>query len=351
MSEPGPAPSYLSPIASIAEPVYRAAIAKRNRAFDRGKRVSTASIPVISIGNLSVGGTGKTPVVMHVVLLLRELWKSPGIAMRGYKASPGALSDEQAEYLDRLPSVPIVANPDRVSGVKKLAGKLGADCAVLDDGFQHRFIARDLDVVLIDATRSPFNDRCLPAGWLREPVSSLDRAGAVVVTRADRVSEARLNELVAQIEAQTGKPPTAITTHTWEGLTVAADGVIRDANSLNGARVLVACAIGNPLAFVNQVSAAGAEVAMRVVKRDHHQWSKADAAALIERASKSDIDALLVTHKDWVKLREVIAEDDPILSKTLYPRVGIGFIEGAKALRKLIALAVRAPDESGAGPA
>ncbi len=307
-------------------------------------------MPVISIGNLSVGGTGKTPMVMHVVRQLREFWRSPGIAMRGYKAVPGALSDEQAEYLDRLPNVPVVANPDRAAGVKKLKDKLGADCAVLDDGFQHRLLARDLDVVLIDATRSPFDDRCLPAGWLREPVSSLSRADAIVVTRADRVSEARLNELVAKIQSQTGKPPTAIATHTWDGLAVAADGTLRDVSSLAGARVLIACAIGNPDAFIKQASAAGAEVVGRIIKRDHHQWAPDDAKRLLAQAEQDRPDALLVTHKDWVKLRCVIPEGDPILSTLVYPRVGIGFLDGARTLRKLIAQAVQAPDESSPHP-
>lgn len=344
MSDPGPGPRALAPFARLLEPGYRFAVARRNSAFDRGKNVRSAGVPVISIGNLSVGGTGKTPMVMHVARQLKELWRSPGIAMRGYGPKQAGVSDEQQEYADRLTGVPVVANPDRVAGVRTLVKTHRVDCAILDDGFQHRFLARDLDLVLVDATRSPFVDRCLPAGWLREPVSSLSRADAVVVTRADKTSEARLNELKSNIERVTGAPPVALATHAWEGLTVGSDGGVREVTALNGARVVAACAIGNPEAFLRQVRAAGAEIVERDVRRDHHDWTAEDATALASLAEGAD--ALLITHKDWVKLRRVIPEDSGLLAKVLVPRLGIGFIEGARALKKLIAMAVLPPDDS-----
>jgi len=331
MSSRGPLPTAFAPFAFAAEPLYRFVVGRRNRAFDQGKRVSQTGVPVISIGNLSVGGTGKTPMVMHAARELRDLWKSPGIAMRGYAAKQGKPSDEQAEYADRLPGVPVVANPDRVAGIKSLVKKHQVDCAILDDGFQHRFVARDLDIVLIDATQSPFDDRCLPAGWLREPVASLARADAIVITRADRVDAHAIDRLRSHIERATGKPPTAITSHAWDGLVSGDDGNVRDVSSLKGTSVVLACAIGNPDALAQQLESTGADVRTTVAQRDHHDWSSHDANHLGSLLDKHRADSLIVTHKDWVKLREVIPESSELRARILYPRLGIHFIEGADA--------------------
>ncbi|MEZ6211709.1 MAG: tetraacyldisaccharide 4'-kinase [Phycisphaerales bacterium] len=193
-----PLPALGTPL----EPLYRAAVNKRNRDFDNGRRIAKLPIPVVSVGNISVGGTGKTPMVRWIVNTLRDLGANPGIAMRGYGRKHAGVSDEQQEHADRMPDTPIAANPDRVAAIHTLIEQHRADCAVLDDGFQHRFAARDLDIVLIDATRSPFADRCLPAGWLREPVESLARAHAIVITRSTLIEPHALSQLDRQLRAR-----------------------------------------------------------------------------------------------------------------------------------------------------
>ncbi len=151
--------------------------------------------------NLSVGGTGKTPMVMHVLRVLLERGYRPCVAMRGYSKSKDGAADETDAYRRAFPEVPIMAQPDRIAGLRSLLERTPAekqfDRVVLDDGFQHRQIARDLDVVLIDATpgRSVFADRLLPAGWLRERVGSLARASAVVLTHAELASREHIDAL------------------------------------------------------------------------------------------------------------------------------------------------------------
>ncbi len=184
-------------------------MARRNRRFDAGHGVVTLDRPVISVGNLSTGGTGKTPMTMRVVQWLREAGHAPAIAMRGYRAGPEG-SDEALLYQEAFAGMPIVAQANRIDGLLQLfaqeegdgeAGSAPArartDVVVLDDGFQHRQIARQFDLVLIDATRDPFADALLPAGWLREPAASLRRAHAVVLTHAES-ADARWLEAIRE---------------------------------------------------------------------------------------------------------------------------------------------------------
>ena len=144
--------------------------------------------PVISIGNLTLGGTGKTPMVQHAASVLMDAGHRPAIVLRGYGARRGEDSDEAMEHRAALPGVPVMAQPDRVAALATLRRTHPeVDVVLLDDGFQHRFVKRCSDIVLIDARRVLDEERVLPAGRLREPLASLARATDVVVTHADRV--------------------------------------------------------------------------------------------------------------------------------------------------------------------
>jgi tetraacyldisaccharide 4'-kinase len=323
--QPPPVPMGLG---RLVEPVYRAVVARRNRAFDAGTGVVRLSVPVVSIGNLSVGGTGKTPMVMSVCRWLRHAERRPIIAMRGYKKRDGEASDEQAEYEATITGVRVVAQPDRVAGLTPLLAEGAGDCVVLDDGFQHRRIARDADIVLIDATRSPFVDRCLPAGWLREPTEALRRATAVVLTHTEAATPAMLEELRRQVEVAHGKPPIAEARHAWDAIV---QGATRhDPSWLAGKRVIVACGIGNPSAFVAMAHAAGAQIVGSDVRADHHAWSARDAAELEDMARRTNAEVVLVSQKDWVKLRAVAAAGGVPVA---YPALTMRFDRGAEALR------------------
>jgi tetraacyldisaccharide 4'-kinase len=309
-------PPIPAPLGLIAEPFYRAAVAWRNRAFDASRGVTRLSVPVFSVGNLSVGGSGKTPMVMRIVEWLRAAGHRPAIAMRGYRAVPGRMSDEEAEYRNRFLDVPIVAQPDRLAGLKPILDAGQADCVVLDDGFQHRYIARDLDIVLVDATRSPFEDRCLPAGWLREPVESLERAGIVVLTHAEAVTESEISNLKSQISNLISPTPVFTARHVWTSLRIAGapDAPIE---WLRGRPVIVACGIGNPAAFIAAVRSAGAIMPGAVERRDHHEWNRADIEEVRGRLGRSPEAWVVTTEKDWVKLNRLDLTGLPIARPVL----------------------------------
>jgi tetraacyldisaccharide 4'-kinase len=318
------------------EPVYRAAVARRNRAFDAGRGVERLGVPVISIGNLSVGGTGKTPMVMWVVERARDRGMRPAIAMRGYGAKRDGVSDEQAEYAARFPEVVIVAQPDRLAGLRRRAGAY--DCVVLDDGFQHRRIARDLDIVLMDATRDGLADRCLPAGWLREPVESVARADAVVFTRADLVEEDEVDRMERRVRVLAPGAVIGHAAHRWTGLVVedAARGSRDEGVAwLTGKRVVLACGIGHPEALALQVERAGATIVQREFLRDHALWTGGEISRV--GAAARDADAVIVTEKDWVKLRgRDLGWGVPVVR----PRVAMDLGASAVALGALVDRAI-----------
>jgi len=293
---------------------------RRSRRFDRGVGVERIDRPVISVGNLSAGGTGKSPVVRWVVRLLQEHGYRPAIAMRGYKAEPGQPSDEQAEHAGALPGVPIVARPDRIAGLRALfetdEGR-GVDCVVLDDGFQHRRLARDLDIVLIDATRPPDRDALLPRGFLREPIDALGRADAVVITRSGLVGADELRRVVDSIAPSISEGvPIVAAAEEWGSVAChraggdgRAEPEIVEAGSLRGKRLVVCCAIGNPDAFVRFAQQRGVEVVGSVVLGDHASYGAGEVERVVRAAGDGACDGVLTTGKDWVKLSRVWAGD------------------------------------------
>ncbi len=292
--------------ASLIEPIYTGVVAARNRRYDAGRGVRRAHVPVVSIGNLTTGGTGKTPMAVFIVQRLLDLGCRPAVLTRGYKAGRAQTSDEATLLAEILPGVPVILNPDRVAGAAQVQRDHAmVDVLVLDDGFQHRRLARDVDLVLIDATCPFGHGRLLPRGMLREPVNSLRRATAVLVTHAERIDAETLAALDQRIAEANGKPPTAHFAHAWAAVEDA-DGNPIDAS---GRRIVAACAVGNPAAFFDE-AASRADVVARGAFGDHHDYSTDDLRHLTALARQHHAEALLVTEKDWVKLRPLLADAD-----------------------------------------
>lgn len=239
--------------------------------------------PVLSVGNLTFGGTGKTPFVIHACRELARRGRRAAILSRGYRALGPQGNDEALVIARHLSDVPHALDPDRYAAGLRLAGDV--DIFVLDDGFQHLPLWRDADVVLVDATDPFGGGRCPPAGRLREPVAALGRATLVVLTRADLVDRETLGDSMRTVRAHTAAP-----------IVTAAFPPTCDAD-LAGREVCVACAIGNPDAFVRTVESLGATVAARRFFRDHHAYSEKDASALAHLGLP-----VVVTEKDAVKL-------------------------------------------------
>ncbi|MEA5612293.1 tetraacyldisaccharide 4'-kinase [Nodularia spumigena] len=317
--------------------VYGWEVARRNRRWDRGEGVTRLDRPVVSIGNLSAGGTGKTPMVRWAVGALQESGHRPAVAMRGYKAEPGQPSDEEREHREALPGVPVVARPDRAAGLQDLfATPEGAqvDCVVLDDGFQHRRLARDLDIVLVDASRPPDRDALLPLGYLREPLDSLRRAQACVLTHAELVGPERLADLADLV--RTFLPdgsPVAVAEHRWTRLRrvgCSDEPVVW----LAGRRVVAVCAIGHPEAFLTGLEQAGAGVAGSLCLPDHDAFGPRTVRRLEAMVESCRPEAVVMTAKDLTKL-DSWSRGCPV--PVVVPELGMGWRSGEDALRARIA--------------
>ena len=283
--------------------LYGSVAAVRNGLFAIGwQRVHKLPAPVISVGNLTVGGTGKTPMVAWLCALAKQQGKVPGVLARGYGRAPGAeLNDEGMLLQQRLPWLRQEQDPDRVAAGHRLVKK-GADFIVLDDGFQHRRLHRDLDVVCLDA-RLPFsNGYCLPAGDLREFRSGLRRADCLLLTRAGSLEREQIKARVDRLREIAGKDlPMHACEHEPTDLVRQPDGSCEPATSLHGRRVVLLSAIAKPQSFRATVLSLGAQVAFEIVHRDHHRFTSAEVTAAAAKAS--DLDAMLVTtEKDDARL-------------------------------------------------
>lgn len=282
--------------------VYGAAVALRNAAYDRGiLRSSELALPSVSVGNLSVGGTGKTPVSAFIAARLAEMGRKPAIVMRGYGA------DEPLVHARLNPDIPVLISADRVRGALD-ARAAGRDVVVLDDAFQHRGARRDADVVLLSADLAgPV--RQLPAGPWREPLESLARASLIIVTRKG-ASPVRARELLANVRPFARAAGGAIVHLAPDELVEWMSGNVLYPKALHGKKVLAAAAIGDPRAFAAQLRQAGALVDL-AAERDHHAYTAADAARLARRAAGAEM--VVCTLKDAVKLGPVWPREAPPL--------------------------------------
>jgi tetraacyldisaccharide 4'-kinase len=297
----------------------------RNRRYDRAHTVTRrVGVPVISVGNLTLGGTGKTPFVKWIAGWLGRQDVRVAIVSRGYGATRGRPNDEAMELADSLPGVPHLQSADRVAAALRAVSEHGAEVIVLDDGFQHRRLARDLDIVLLDASR-PFGfGHVFPRGLLREPASGLARANVVCLSRADMVDEPTRQEIRDTVA---GLAPRAI----WcELVHVPLElrntmGETKPVTYLFGQRVAAFCGIGNPAAFRHTLESLGAEIVAWCAYADHHAFTKSDLRDIAELRDTSGAGAVVCTHKDLVKVRKHTFQE-------LSPwglMVGVDFLTGA----------------------
>lgn len=333
----GHASSPLPPwLASLPAAIHRWVVDRRNRSFDRGRGVVTLDRPVLAVGNLSVGGTGKTPLSLLILRWLMEAGARPAVAMRGYGNPSGRDSDEAQLYLRAWPQLPLVAQPDRLVGLLKLFATIDegdVGCVLLDDGFQHRRIARQADIVVVDATRPPHADRMLPAGWLREPITSIARATAVVITHCADAGDPMVARTREALVAAGAPPLFALCDHHWGDVVVTGPGGERalPVEWLAGRRVAATCALGNPAPFLAQLRAAGADVRAQLILPDHDPFAPGTVERLIETARREGVQAVVCTEKDWSKLARVAPRAWPC--EVARPRLALRFREGEDQLR------------------
>ena len=305
---------------------YGAVAALRNWTFDCGlRRVHRLPVRVVSVGNLTVGGTGKTPTVAWLCELARQHGRRPGVLARGYRREPGALLNDEGTMLQaRLPWLLQEQDPDRVAAGARLCAQ-GADFVVLDDGFQHRRLHRDVDLLCVDALQPFGNGLCLPAGDLREFRSGLRRADLALLTRAAGLDRAQLQARVARIRvlARDDDLPVFACEHAPLDALARPGGAVVPLPALRGRRAVLLSAIARPQAFRHTCEQLGLEVAREFRHRDHHRFSAAevDAAAVAARAADA---VLLTTEKDEARLGAFAHE-------RLVLRIGLRFCGDAPA--------------------
>lgn len=298
--------------------LYGAGVALRNGAYSVGlRRGSHPGCRTVCIGNITTGGTGKTPAVLLAAQILKKKGFKPAILTRGYGRRLAG-RDVQALRDGRSPSweevgdepwmmhralkgldIPILVSPDRVAAAEKAVRFSGADILLLDDGFGHRRLGRDADIVLLNALDPFGGGRLLPAGNLREPASALSRAALALLTHSDQVAPERLAEIRAAVEAAHPGLPVAESVHKAEGVYGLKDDVRHALRWLKGRKVCALSAIGSPVSFEAELRKAGAEVVQTWRYPDHHPYTETELRTI--ESVRGGL-PLVTTFKDFPRL-------------------------------------------------
>jgi tetraacyldisaccharide 4'-kinase len=311
-----------------ASGLWRVVMDVRAAAYARGwAKVHDLPLPSVAVGNLTVGGSGKTPIAGWIAAHYAGLGLTPGILLRGYRGG-----DEAEVHRQALPGARVVADPDRVAGAARAQAQ-GAQVLVLDDAFQRLDVRRDLNIAVVSAETTRAVRWSLPAGPWRESVAALRRADLLVVTRkrADAAAALALaQELAPRIRGPVAVVHLAVTR--YHGMI---SGREVTALELAGKRVVAASAIADPEAFIAQTKATGAAVQV-ATWGDHHAFRDEDVAWLAKAARKSD--CVIITRKDAVKLRDrwPASVPEPLVA-VLDLEWEAGLEELVRALRAVIA--------------
>jgi tetraacyldisaccharide 4'-kinase len=336
---------FLLTIAAIG---YSLTVRLRNFLYSKGLlKVHHVDAAVLCIGNITVGGTGKTPLVVWLYNLITQNTKLKtqnykcAILTRGYKARTQGnkyFKDEIAILAESCRDAKVIVNPDRVAGATEAIDKYAAKVLIMDDGFQHHRLARDLDIVAIDATQPFGYGKMLPAGFLREPVSSLKRTGAVVITRCNQANEAQLSELEQKL--RTVKPDMKIARSIHAPVyAISTKNHKISIEELKGKKIYAFCGIGNPDAFFRTITDIGAELVGSKAFDDHYHYTDTRLAEISEQAKELGADLILTTQKDWTKV--ISNTEFKILESKTHPpfaylAIEIKFLAGLDKLTALI---------------
>jgi tetraacyldisaccharide 4'-kinase len=280
----------------------------------------TLGHPVVSVGNLTVGGSGKTPMVVYLADLLGREGFAPAVLSRGYKGKAESTNllvsdgkrvfagvedagDEPIMMARRLPGVPVAVGADRWASGRLIENRLPHDRRVflLDDGFQHLRLARNVDLLLMDATQPILDGKPMPAGWMREPHSAAARAHAFLVTRSHQ-ARLRLKWIDGELHKIVPHLPIFHFEHAIEGFFELASGRSVPEEELAGKQVVALAALGNPGQFVNDLGRAGVRVVNEFLFRDHHPYIQPEVDRVLEVAEKLSTDTIVTTEKDLPRL-------------------------------------------------
>ncbi len=316
--------AFLEQVLIFFSRLYCAGLLLRDLAFRLGIfRTYRLPVTVISVGNITLGGTGKSPTTVNIASVIRSKGRRPAIVSRGYGRTneksvavvsdgvsgsvlgPDLAGDEPAMMAARLPDVPVVVGSDRYRAGMQVVERFHPDVIILDDGFQHRRLRRDLNIVLIDASDPFGNFRLFPAGILREPQKALQRADLVLVTRADSMPS--LEGLKQDIRRHTAAP-IMTARYVPKDLVDITTGETRPPTALRGTRVFAFAGIARPDAFFQLLRSLGGQVMAVREYPDHYRYSRTDLAGVYPGAVDSNAVMIVTTEKDAVRLRDMAPE-------------------------------------------
>jgi len=337
----------LIPLASLYGLVMRA----RSAFYAHGLLPQQAlSCRVISIGNLTVGGTGKTPVVIALATALRDRGRRVGVVSRGYKrrnadslvevsdgqvlrGRPRETGDEPFLIAQRCPGVPVAVGADRPRVGRHLIDRYGVDTLILDDGYQHLALQRDVNILVLDAGAPFGNGYLLPRGRLREPLASIARASAVLVTRASQTGY--LDEIKSVVHAEAPAVSIWVTDFAPSAVTRVGGSATMEPSVLKGERVLALSGIGHPDSFRRLLVATGSIVVDHCVFPDHHAYSREDVQRVRRAAERLGVDRIVTTEKDAVKLAEFEGAQDG--KGTIWAvRIDLTWLEGFEEWTRVV---------------
>jgi len=333
--------------------VYGGLVRARNAGYDTGLfRTWRLPCQVVSIGNLTAGGTGKTPTVIALTTAAIANGLRPCVLLRGYGREGGGVrvvsdgaavgvdwreaGDEAILLAERLPGAPVVVGGDRVHAGRVAVERFRPDVIFLDDGFQHRRIGRNADLVLVDATDPFGRGRLLPRGRLREPITGLRRAHGILVTRTDQVGDL---DVVARRLAQLAPGcPMGMGVFRPTRLRELASGRAWPVAELRGKRVVAVSGVANPGSFQGTGTSAGGIVVGRQEYRDHHVFTVDDCRRMVEAVRREKAEWIVTTEKDAVRLRSRL----PVACPVIALGVDLDITNGADALAAVLGVPVRA---------
>jgi tetraacyldisaccharide 4'-kinase len=323
----------------VISQVYLIIIVLRNYLYSKEwLKIKKADAVVISVGNITTGGTGKTPLVVWLCKNLQHEKIFCAILTRGYKATKDRRiktqdrSDEPAILSEMCPKAKLIVNPDRIAGAKEAVNRFGARLLIMDDGFQHRRLARDIDIVTIDATQPFGYGRLFPAGLLREPVNSIKRADAVVITRSNQASDSELKKIEAKVQKIKSDMIIARAVHSPVIARTTDDKEI-SIELLKDKKIFAFCGIGNPDAFINTMGEFGAKTVGSKIYDDHYHYADKDIADICTEAANIKADLILTTQKDFSRLSiEKLRPDIPFA----YLAIELKLVSGEDAITRLI---------------
>ena len=315
----------------LFEVPYHSIVSARNFCYDK-RMLSTHrfDVPIISVGNLTLGGTGKSPMVAWLCRFFLERKLRPGLISRGYKKGTNEGNDEFMEMSRRFPIVPHIQGTNRSKAIQTLLQTEQVDLIILDDAFQHRRVERDTDLLLLDAT-APFGfGHVFPRGTLREPLKNLRRADIALLTRSDLIDDAERKKIRHQVLTIHPNIVWGETVHVPTSLVSLESFGDEPLESIRDQSALAFCGIGNPAAFRKTLEQCGVRISRLIPFPDHYQYTSADAKKIVQTAKDLGTNLILCTMKDLVKL-------DPSDFAGLFLRaisIEIRFTTGESAMSK-----------------